>query len=312
MQDANQILKNILKITFFTEFLGFILLTIGFLWDGLTVPDSIYQGIFHSISAFCNAGFSTYDTSLIGTNPLIKYTVSLLIVLGGLGYFVIYEIIEKYSNKRKFSLHSKIVIITTLLLIIAGSIFLYIFENGNLSLTDSIFQSITTRTAGFNSTDLNKLSYASYFVLTSLMFIGASPGSTGGGIKTTTFFIMVYSIISILKGDANIVVFKRSIPKSYILKSYATAFIYFLTISIGVILLLQNHDFKFEEVLFEAISAMGTVGLSLGITPNLSVLGKIVIILLMFIGRLGPASFAMATIIKEKKILFKYPRGDIY
>lgn len=312
IQDAHGILRNILRITFVTEYVGFVVLSIGFLFEGLPLTKALYQGLFHSVSAFCNAGFSTYDTSIMHLNPLIKYTISLLIVMGGIGYFVIYELIEKYRAKKKLSFHSKIVLFTTLALIIFGTFLLYIFENGKMSITDSFFQSITTRTAGFNSVDISSLSYASIFLMFVLMFIGASPGSTGGGIKTTTFFVIAYSIFSLLKGKTEVVVFNRTISFHYILKAFATVFIYILVISIGVILLLEESNIPLQDALFEAISAMGTVGLSLGVTTHLDTFGKIIIIILMFVGRLGPASLAMATMVKEKKIKIKYPKGSLY
>jgi trk system potassium uptake protein TrkH len=312
IKDANSILKNIITITFITEFIGFVLLSIGFLIEGLSFSNALYQGFFHSISAFCNAGFSTYDTSIVNLNPLIKYTISFLIIVGGLGYFVIYELIEKYKHQKKLSFHSKIVLSMTVALIIGGTILLFIFEKGTMNITDSFFQSVTTRTAGFNSVDLSKLNYASIFLILLLMFIGASPGSTGGGIKTTTFFIVIYSIFNVLKGKTEVVVFNRTISIKYILKAFAISFIYFGIIVIGVTLLLQESNFSLQEALFEAISAMGTVGLTLGITPNLDTFGKGIVIALMFIGRIGPASLALATMTREKQIKIKYPEGNIY
>ncbi len=312
IQDASNILKQILRITFITEFIGFVLLSIGFLLEGLPFNTALYQGFFHSISAFCNAGFSTYDSSIIGLNPLIKITISLLIIMGGLGYFVIFEWLETQKGNRKLSLHSKIVLLTTTALIIVGTILLYLFESGNMTVLDSFFQSVTTRTAGFNSVDLTQLSNGSIFLILILMFIGGSPGSTAGGIKTTTFFIIIYSIVSLLKGKTEFVIFNRSFPLKVVVKAFATAVMYFVIVSVGVILLLEESKIPLKESLFEVISAMGTVGLTIGITPNLDVFGKIVLILLMFIGRLGPASLAMATLGKEKEVKIKYPKGNIY
>jgi len=312
LYDANYVLKSILKITFVTELLGIILLSIGFYWQGLPFSDAIYQGVFHSISAFCNAGFSTYDQSLIGTNFIIKYTIAFLIIMGGLGYFVIFEIMQYFQEKRKFSLHSKIVLISTIFLIVIGSALIYFFERGELNLTDSIFQSVTTRTAGFNSVEMSNLSNASIFLMLLLMFIGASPGSTGGGIKTTNFFVMVYAIFSVLKGRDSVVIWHRTISSNYILKAFGTAIIYFIVLSVGIILLLSDTNLNLEDSIFEAVSAMGTVGLSLGITPHLGMEGKWIIIALMFIGRLGPASFALATLKSQKQIKLKYPEGTLY
>ncbi len=312
LRDAHGILASIVKITIAIELVGFVLLSVGFWWEGFDVRRALYEGFFHAISAFCNAGFSTFDESLINSNALVKYTVGVLVIMGGLGYFVIYETMERYKSGRRFSLHSKVVLVTSGFLVVAGMFLLYLFEQGSVSITDCFFQSVTTRTAGFNSVDLTEISYAGIFLLTILMFIGASPGSTGGGIKTTTFFVIVVSIFSVLKGRTSVVVFKRSIPLKMILKSFATALVYIAIIAIGAILLLQDERIEFESAIFEVVSAMGTVGLSLGVTPQLSEFGKIVIILLMFIGRLGPASFALATLTKQKELKIKYPEGTLY
>ena len=313
LSDARMVLQNILKITFVTEFVGAILLSIGFSMQGFSMEKSIYNGIFHSISAFCNAGFSIFDSSLTGMNDLIKYTVSILIIIGGIGYFVIIELMEYRKNTQKIlSLHTKIVLLSTVALIIAGTMGIMLFENEKISFVDGFFQSVTSRTAGFNTMDLNNLHYSSIFILLILMFIGASPGSTGGGVKTTNFFVVVSSIFSVLKGKTEVVIFKRSIPETYILKAFATVIIYFVILSIGIILLLQDERLIFEQALFESVSAIGTVGLSLGITPLLSPFGKMVIIALMFIGRIGPSSLALATLLNRKKIKIKYPEGTIY
>ncbi len=312
LHDADYVLKNILRITFVTESVGMILLTAGYLWQGLGFKSALYQGFFHSISAFCNAGFSTYDQSLTGTNLLIKTTVALLIIIGGLGYFVIFEIMAYYKEKRRFSLHSKIVLSVSLFLIVVGTLLLYYFQKGQMSWIDSFFQSVTTRTAGFNSVDLNRISNAGIFLMLLLMFIGASPGSTGGGIKTTNFFIMIYAIFSVLKGREAVVIWNRTISRRQILKAFGTTIIYFIVLSTGILLILHYTNLGFKEVIFEAVSAMGTVGLSLGITPLLGFNGKLVIIALMFIGRVGPASFAMATISRQKEVKINYPEGEIY
>ncbi len=312
LKDAEFVLKNILRITFVTEGVGVLLLFAGFLWQGLSVGDALYQGFFHSISAFCNAGFSTYDNSIMGTNVLIKVTIALLIIVGGIGYFVIFEFLDFSKHRRRLSLHSKIVLWVSLFLIIAGTIILYFVQEGNMSLIDSFFQSVTARTAGFNSVDLSTISNAGIFLLLVLMFIGASPGSTGGGIKTTNFFIMIFAVFSVLKGKEEVIIWNRTISRRQILKAFGTAIIYFIVLSAGILFLLFHTDFPFKDTIFEAVSAMGTVGLSLGLTPLLNTPGKLLIIALMFIGRLGPASFAMSTIIKQKKVKISYPEGDIY
>ncbi len=312
LNDANYVLKNILRITFISELIGMLFLSIGFYQQGFKLQNALYQGFFHSISAFCNAGFSPFDDSLIHTNSLIKISVALLIITGGLGYFVIFELMAYFREKRRLSLHSKIVLSVSLFLILAGTLLIFYFQNGQIGWVDSFFQSVTARTAGFNSVDLKILSNASIFLLLILMFIGASPGSTGGGIKTTNFFIMIYAVFSVLKGRESVVIWHRTISRQQILRAFGTAIVYFLVLSLGILWLFHRTSFGFKDSIFEAVSAIGTVGLSLGLTPLLSLKGKIIIIALMFIGRLGPASFAMATINKQKNIDIKYPNGEIF
>ncbi len=312
LHDVRDILKFILIITFVSEFFGAILLSVGFAMQGNSFFESVHQGIFHSVSAFCNAGFSTYDSSLIGMNAVIKYTVMALIIVGGIGYHVIYEVIKKYKIEKRFSLHTKIVLLTTTLLIFVGALFIFIFERGQLSITDSLFQSVTARTAGFNTVDLTNLHYLSLFFITLLMFIGASPGSTGGGIKTTTFFIVVYSVLKILKGQKNIVVFNRQIPNTLILKSFAILSAYFIVAFLGTLALLYHNSQGFLNTLFEVTSALGTVGLSLGISSAAGLYGKLILIAIMFIGRVGPASIAMLTFKNDKEIKIIYPEETVY
>lgn len=312
LHDIHDILKFILLITFISEFIGAVLLGIGFFAQGNTILESVHQGIFHSVSAFCNAGFSTYDSSLIGMNNLIKYTVMALIIVGGIGYHVIYEIVKKYKIEKRLSLHTKIVLITTVSLIFVGTLLIFVFERGKISVSDCLFQSVTARTAGFNTVNLLNLHYLSLFFITLLMFIGASPGSTGGGIKTTTFFIVVFSIFKILKGKKNVVIFHRQIPENIILKSFAILAVYFIVVFLGTLAMLYQNTHGFLNTLFEVTSALGTVGLSLGISSEAGMYGKLILIFIMFIGRVGPASIVMFTFKNDKEIKIKYPEESVY
>lgn len=307
--ELEKILKIVLAYTFLCELIGAIILSISFKIQGYPLIKAIYYGIFHSISAFCNAGFSTFSNSLVGTNFLTKISISLLIILGGIGFFVVYDIY--YSKRKVLSIHSKIVILTTLLLIIVGTILIYFFNFPNISFLDSFFQAVTPRTAGFNTVNLNALSIDSLIIILMLMVIGASPGSTGGGIKTTTFFIIFISCFKVIKGEENLVVFKRKISNFTILKSFSLFFIYITIILISTFFLLNTNQHDFFKCLFETTSALGTVGLSLGITPTLTTFGKIIIIFCMFIGRIGPASFIMMLMLKEKKSVVDYPEEKI-
>lgn len=309
MKSSQEVLRFILKVTFLLEFIGAIFISIGFYLQGFTVGKATYHGIFQSISGFCNAGFSTFDDSVIGTHWLVKYTIMILIVIGGIGYFVIYEV---YNNRKfkKYGLHTKVVILTTLFLIVSGAVFFWVIEE-NITLTDSLFQSITARTAGFNSVDLNQMHLVSLFFMTMLMFVGASPGSTGGGVKTTTFFIVNYSIIRVLRGETSINLYKRHLSHKILLRAMALVVLYSLIIIIASILLMLEYPFKFFDTLFEVISATGTVGLSLGLTAKFGVFGKTILIICMFLGRIGPATLAMVTLRKQKEVKIKYPEDRV-
>lgn len=310
LKSSNGVLQFILRITFVTEIIGASLISLGFYLQGFSPKQAVYHGIFQSVSAFCNAGFSSFDDSLIGTHWLVKYTVMTLIIFGGLGYFVIYELYHNRNFKKRFSLHTKIVFYTSLFLVLSGTLFIFLVES-NISITDSFFQSVTARTAGFNSVNLANMHLVSLLIITMMMFIGASPGSTGGGIKTTTFFIVNYSIFKVLRGETSINIFNRHITHKIILRALALVVVYFMTIILASTLLLLKYPFDFFDTFFEVISALGTVGLSLGITARLGMYGKIIIILCMFLGRIGPATLAMITLRKQKEIKIKYPEDRV-
>jgi len=311
LKSASGILPFIVKMTFIVEIIGAVFLTVGFIEQGLTLKEAIHQGIFHSISAFCNAGFSTFDSSIIGMNWIIKYTIMLLIIIGGLGYYVIFELYQKYKGGSRISFYSKIVISTTIFLIFIGAILLLITEQGKLSITDGLFQSVTARTAGFNSIDLNNMHVVSWLIIIVLMLIGASPGSTGGGIKTSTFFIIVVSIFKVLRGETSLTIFQRHISHQIIIRAFAILIIYFFVIIVATGLLLFNSNYKFINSFFEVTSALGTVGLTSGISSKILTSGKIILILCMFLGRIGPASLAMVTLGNERKVKVKYPKEKI-
>ncbi|TDJ03664.1 MAG: hypothetical protein E2O68_09585 [Deltaproteobacteria bacterium] len=317
---------NIIKYTFFIELWGAIILTFAFSYEGFEFGESLYYGLFHSISAFCNAGFSLFDTSLesFATSPLITGTICVLITLGGVGFIVLRECRDAIINKRalvRLTLHTKIVLLTTLFLTVGGALFIFFgeFVNGLEAYTlwekiqVSIFQSITLRTAGFNTIPMTNLHGYTLYGMTLFMFIGGSPGSTAGGVKTTTLSILVQSIITTLKGKQRVTIFDRNIPGPMVVRATALTFIYILTISFFILVLMKLEPKQtFLPLFFEAVSAGATVGLTLGVTPSLSVLGKIFISLLMLIGRIGPLTLVLAVggrIKEEGK--FDYPDGRV-
>ncbi|WP_158735989.1 TrkH family potassium uptake protein [Alteribacillus sp. YIM 98480] len=282
----------------------------------------LYTSLFHAVSAFNNAGFSLWDDSLtqyVG-HPLINIVISVCFIIGGIGFTVIADL----AGKRKFknlSLHSKLMITGTFTvnIIVMLCFFLLEFNNsasiGNLPLNEkmwaSYFQAVTPRTAGFNSVEIGELRQDTIMIMILLMFIGAGSGSTGSGIKLTTFLVMVLACIAFLKGQEEPVVFKRAIRQHTILRALSIIVISLLFIFMSLFVLLLTEKVPFLIVLFEAVSAFGTVGLSMGLTPELTDIGKQIIILMMFIGRVGPLTLAF-TIAKPKRSAIRYPADDIF
>jgi trk system potassium uptake protein TrkH len=287
-----KLIKSIILMTLCFEAVGAILSFFVFSKD-YPIHKAIGLSLFHAVSSFNNAGFDLLGgfKSLIDyrDNVLLNLTTCGLIIFGGLGFIVIKEIIQKHSFK-KFSLHSKVVITMTVSLLIMGTLLLKLTDK--VTWLEAFFMSTSTRTAGYATYPMSSFTNAGLFVMIILMFIGASPGSTGGGIKTTTAFVMFRNAYSV-STNKHCSAFKRSIPydviaKAFIISLMAISLVCLDTLFISAI----EPDFTFIQVLFEVVSAFGTVGLSTGITPELSTVSKIILILTMYIGRLGPLTIA--------------------
>ncbi len=317
-------LIQIILTTFLIEAVGTFLIFHSLENLNFTLSERIYHSIFHSISAFCNAGFSTFSENLmhdgIRYNYLTVGTVGILIILGGLGFGTISNLMtivkSPFVRKARYlSTQTKIVLISTFILITLGAIITYLFENNNnlsnlspdQKILASIFQSITTRTAGFNTIPINSLLIPTSFVFILLMFIGASPGGTGGGIKTTTAFISFLAIYDYIRGRKKIEIFKRQIPDEIIHRVYLKIAFSLGLLFTSTIILTFTEKFSLIDLLFEQISAFGTVGLSRGITFYLSDTGKFIIILLMYIGRVGPITFLTSLSRETTPPKYDYP-----
>lgn len=314
-------LRQVLVFTVTVEILGASLLFFLFKKD-FSSGRAAYLAIFHSVSAFCNAGFSLFKESLIGYqgSVLANLTFSFLIILGGIGFVVVADIGGALRKAKRLSLHTKSVLTVTVILIISSAFLFYFLEGKSallgLSLKAKIcsswFLSITPRTAGFNSLPTEALSSASLFLIIFLMFVGGAPGSTAGGIKVSTLAVLFGVVTSIVKGRDEIELYKRTIPKEIGQKALAIITLSALTILVSTfLLLLLKEAGSFLEILFEVTSAFGTVGLSTGLTPKLSFLGKMVIIVLMFVGRLGPLTVALAVGEKKFKAPYKFPEEKV-
>lgn len=317
-----RLILNVIKITFAIEFIAGTILALRLYPEfGLR---GIYMGYWHAVSAFCNAGFDLFGNYSSLTNYVDDWTINLvicsLIILGGLGFTVILEVLSSKPFKR-YSLHSRIVLRTTFILIVLGAITFFFLEQNNpatlANLTPegkflaSLTQSISPRTAGFNSVDLVSCTDASLFLMIILMFIGASPTSTGGGIKTTTFAIIVMSVWTLIKGKRDTDLLSRRIDEKLIFKAMALMVISFFILISATFLLTVVENAPFIHILFEVTSAFGTVGLSSGVSGNLSTPGKVIIILVMFAGRVGPLTLALALVQRKKHALVGYPSGKI-
>lgn len=320
-RDFIVVIRNVLRLTFLVEGVGTVLLFIRFLFD-FPVGAAFFHALYNAVSAFNNCGYSLFSDSLTSYRDdwLVNLTVMALIVLGGIGFIVQHEMILFFHGKQKrLSLHTKIVLLTSAFLIVAGALFFYLFEDDNIlkdvsipaSFLASLFQSITARTAGFNTVDIGNLTNETIMLMTILMFIGASPGSTGGGIKTTSFTLMMILIWNRMRGRFNVSVFNRMIPREIMGRTISIVFAAFLLVGIVTSILLffgggnalppsATRHF-FIEYLFETVSAFGTVGLSMGITPKMNELQKIAIIVMMFAGRVGPLTLAFSWYTEGKK-----------
>lgn len=316
-------IKKLLLVVFLIEGIGAIILTFQFL-KIMSLGEAVYYGVFHSISAFCNAGFALFSDSLEGfkSNVVINLTVGYLITLGGIGFAVITSFVTVIRRGvDRFDLTSKMAILISIILTLIGMILFFVLEYSNQSSLGSLsgfqkvlasfFQSVTLRTAGFNTVSLTNLRSSTVFVCCILMFIGASPGSTGGGIKTTTFGVIMFYTIGVVKKKGEVQVFKRRIDWEILNRAIAILVLAMGYVGCIITCLLMIENFPFEKIVFEVISAFGTVGLTLGITPQLSTLSKVLIIITMFVGRLGPLTFAVALGENKIKSLTRYPKENI-
>jgi len=321
--------RRILSITFTVEAVGAVLLIV-FLMPSGQFGSVVFSAVFHSVSAFCNAGFSVYRDNLMETqdNTGVLVVIMALIVLGGLGYVVLHELWEFCTGRSKtnpaqtanrFSLHARIVLQVSGVLVFGGAILLLTFglTSAEVSWIDrlfhSLFQSVTARTAGFNSIDIGQLPSASLFILIMLMFIGGSPASCAGGVKTTAFAIWLAGLRASLYGERDVRLLDRALPQYLVNRAeFLLALAIFWNI-LGILLLLSTQTdlaVKPLDLIFEQISAFGTVGLSTGVTPKLTGFGKLWIIATMFVGRLGPLT-AVLWIFPRSDVRVAYPKGTV-
>jgi len=316
-----RLVKILFIFTIALESVAFIILSIRWIPE-FGWKEGMYQSVFHTISAYNNAGFSLWSnglTAFVG-DPIVNLVITGLFITGGIGFTVIADLWYK-KNFKKLSLHSKLMIVGTFFINMVAFLLIFVLEYGNpatlgsLPLSDKLwgayFQAVTPRTAGFNSVDIGSITTPSILLMIVLMFIGAGSASTGSGIKVTTFIVMVLATITFLKGNSETVVFNRSIKQQTVIRALAIIVISCLFIFVVLFTLTITEKAPFLVILFEVVSAFGTVGLSMGLTADLSPVGKEFIILMMFIGRIGPLTLAF-TLARPKKSPIRYPDEDIF
>lgn len=325
LSGIGNLVKRIIFGTAIFELSGAVLLATQFVpvfgW-----AKGLYVSAFHSISAFCNAGFDLMGELEAGSsmilfngNVVVMITLSMLILIGGLGFFVWDDVLVCRCRFKKYQVHTKLVLACTAVLTVVPFVLFFIFEYSHAfegmglfdKLINSLFQSVTPRTAGFSGIDMSTLSEPGGIMTIVLMFIGGNPGSTAGGVKTTTIAIILISTVSYLRQDDDVNVFKKRIEENMVRRASSIAFIYFSMILISSFVISFIEPLSLREVLFEVVSAVATVGLSMNVTPTLSVASKLILILLMYAGRLGALTFIMMLSKRSKQAILKRPVGKI-
>lgn len=322
-RNALSLITQIAGITLLVELAGAVALAIGFVRHGLEVGEGVFQGVFHAIMAYCNAGFPTLpngDLIPYAGDALVVGTLSALIILGGLGFPVLVNIYY-YRSARYLTLNSKLVFIATASLLLIGILSVAAFEWSNphtlggepvgTRALQSLFQGVTPRTAGFSTVDYAEMRQPTLLVQIVLMFVGTAPSSTGGGVRVTTLVLLFLIVYSQAKGGEEVRVFRRTLPRRLIAKALTVLTLATLLVLVGTLALMVSDELSLLPALFEVTSAFGTAGLSLGITPELSSFAKVLVAAVMLIGRVGPLVLLLALSSRQRPINFKYPEEGI-
>lgn len=325
MQGIVKLIRRVLIYSLVIQLSGTILLTARFVLD-MPVGKALYYGLFHSVSIFNNAGFDLFGDihgpfsglTRYVEDPIVNITSMLLIFLGGIGFIVLSDVVD-FPKRKRLTLHSKVVLSTSAALIVIGTaVFFWLELNSTLKplhaggkIMASFLQAITPRSGGVTTIEIPLLRESTQFLMILLMFIGAAPGSTGGGIKITTFAILAVTAYAKIRGKDDIVMFRHRISKDNVYRAITMTLLSLMLVVTATMLLTVTESADFLSVLFEAVSAFGTSGITMGLTPELTTLGKIMVIILMFVGRIGPLTLAYAIKPKKNKELYRYPEGNI-
>lgn len=319
--DLKSLVLSVVKISLLIEAIAAALLALRFATAYEKSPgEAIWLGVFHSVSSFNNAGFALFSDNLMSftTDPFILLPICAAIILGGLGFPVLMQLRKHVASPRLWTLNTRIVLWSTVVLLVLGAVFVIVMEwnnprtLGSLAWTDRILagfaQSVQTRTAGFNNLDIGQMDSATLLGMDALMFIGGGPAGTAGGIKVTTFAVLFFIMVAEIRGDIAVNIFGKRLARGVHRQAIALVLLATGMVAIGTMLLLVMTEFSLDQVLFEVISAFATVGLSTGITAQLPAAGQLILILFMFVGRLGPITFAAALALKDRRILYELPK----
>lgn len=319
--NVGRVLVGVLKIGLLTEAAVAVLLALRFfLGYGYAPARAIWEGVFHAVSAFNNAGFALYTDNLMGFvgDPWICLPVAAAVIIGGLGFPVLFELRRQYRRPARWSMHTKLVLFGSAILLVGGTVFFTLVEWTNRSTLGSLpfgqrflagfFQSVVSRTAGFNSIDISQMHPVSWMGTDILMFIGGGPAGTAGGLKVTTFAVLYFILWTEIRGGAAVNIFGKRLSRSVHRQAITVVLLALALIIVSTMALMFLTDFGQERLLFEVVSAFGTVGLSTGITAALPPAGQLILVGLMFIGRLGPVTLASALALRSRAPQFEYPK----
>jgi trk system potassium uptake protein len=322
-RNTSRLLGQIAGITLLVEALGAMVLAFGFIRNGLGYGEGFFQAVFHAIMAFCNSGFDTLSSdglSRYASDPFVNLALVALIILGGLGFPVLVNL-YRYRQMRRLTLHSKLVLITTAALVLIGALSVAAFEWTNPATLGSepegtrvwmsLFQGVTPRTAGFSTVDYEQMRESSLFVQIGLMFIGAAPASTGGGVRVTTLALLVLVVLTLVRGQEEVSAFGRRVPRPLLQKALAVLSASALLVILATLAIMITDGLRLVPAIFEITSAFGTVGLSMNVSQGLSPFAKLVVIGVMFWGRVGTITLILALSARQKATKYVYPHEDI-
>lgn len=321
LEEVRSLIFEIVRISVVIEAVVALILTLRFVFGhGMGIGEAAWLGLFHAVSAFNNAGFSLFSDSIMGyvTDPIISFPMALAVIIGGIGFPVIMQLRRHLRIPRLWSMNTRLVIAGTALLLITSTIFITALEWSNpktlgpLDWPEKIMagfvQAVQTRTAGFNNIDIGSMDSATWLGIDALMLIGGGPAGTAGGIKITTFGVLLFIILSEIRGEGAVNVFGKRLSRAVHRQAISVALLAVALVTVSTLALMLMTDFSLDEILFEVISAFGTVGLSTGITGDLPPAAQVIVIILMFVGRLGPITFASALAVRERQRLYEFPK----